>query len=190
MFFWCKTSAIDPSDNGSVAVSLLCQYCCAYVNKSSKHCDRCNKCVYNFDHHCAMLNTCIGDYNYRYFISLLLSSLMQMTITSSFSLLVLYRLLFLGPQDQGEVYHIGDPSTLSITSINICVCITSLISAALLVILLLMHLFLKCKGLTTYQYIVQKQKNSSSRVKHDAEMKPKSEILQTDTTLGISIQHE
>merc|ERR1719502_988575 len=44
---------------------LKCGACCSRVNKLSRHCLICDKCVVDFDHHCKWLNNCIGAKNYR-----------------------------------------------------------------------------------------------------------------------------
>jgi palmitoyltransferase ZDHHC4 len=52
-------------------------YCstCEFLKPArSKHCSICKSCVARADHHCVWVNNCVGRGNYRYFLSLLLSS--------------------------------------------------------------------------------------------------------------------
>lgn len=41
--------------------------------------DVCGRCVFRFDHHCSWIHCCIGANNYRYFIGLLLTTIMMTT---------------------------------------------------------------------------------------------------------------
>ena len=49
-----------------------CDKCKLYVEKSTKHCNACNRCSNDFDHHCKILNNCINKANYIYFFLSLL----------------------------------------------------------------------------------------------------------------------
>lgn len=46
----------------------------ANVQKGSKHCRKCDRCVHGFDHHCNWLNNCVGRANYPSFFLLVVSS--------------------------------------------------------------------------------------------------------------------
>lgn len=50
-----------------------CYTCHTKKFARSKHCSACGKCILLMDHHCIWLNNCVGYYNYRYFISFLLT---------------------------------------------------------------------------------------------------------------------
>jgi len=49
----------------------FCHICQVTVERKTRHCKPCNKCVAGFDHHCVYLNTCIGSKNYSEFILLI-----------------------------------------------------------------------------------------------------------------------
>jgi hypothetical protein len=57
-----------------------------YVNKHSRHCRLCEKCVAHFDHHCKWLNNCIGEHNYRYFFALIVSTFFLTCLHLSFNI--------------------------------------------------------------------------------------------------------
>lgn len=50
-----------------------CYTCHTKKFARSKHCSTCGKCILLMDHHCIWLNNCVGYYNYRYFISFLIT---------------------------------------------------------------------------------------------------------------------
>lgn len=179
---------IDPSDpislgekiNPDSSITATCTLCDSIVDPTSKHCAQCNRCVANFDHHCKWLNTCIGKSNYNYFILLLFSVLFHCSIILIYSLQV----LLLGIQEE-----------------NVLICCFSTIFGiqALCVVLLdlnliLLHWYLKIKGLSTYEYIVSKRKKKS-RVESDSSLKKSSindlnEVDKTITGAGKSIKGE
>lgn len=68
---------IDSADVFNTESSLFCQLCQINVDQSTKHCGACNKCVIQFDHHCDWLNNCIGKKNYKAFLVLVASQVIQ-----------------------------------------------------------------------------------------------------------------
>lgn len=50
-----------------------CSTCETIKLPRSKHCSTCGNCVALFDHHCLWLNNCVGYYNYKWFLSFLIS---------------------------------------------------------------------------------------------------------------------
>ena len=48
-----------------------CEVCDTHVLRNSKHCQRCNRCTYEFDHHCLWVSNDIGLHNYASFIRML-----------------------------------------------------------------------------------------------------------------------
>ncbi|KAF2713876.1 palmitoyltransferase swf1 [Pleomassaria siparia CBS 279.74] len=51
-----------------------CSTCKFLKPARSKHCSICKTCVSRMDHHCIWVNNCLGRGNYRWFLSLLLST--------------------------------------------------------------------------------------------------------------------
>ncbi|XP_033034574.1 probable palmitoyltransferase ZDHHC11 isoform X3 [Trachypithecus francoisi] len=54
----------DRSKHAHVIQNQFCHLCKVTVNKKTKHCISCNKCVSGFDHHCNWINNCVGSRNY------------------------------------------------------------------------------------------------------------------------------
>ncbi|KAF2670387.1 zf-DHHC-domain-containing protein [Microthyrium microscopicum] len=52
----------------------ICRTCDLPKPARSKHCSLCRACVARADHHCIWVNNCLGRGNYKYFLSLLLST--------------------------------------------------------------------------------------------------------------------
>ena len=48
-----------------------CEVCDTHVLRNSKHCQRCNRCTYEFDHHCLWVSNDIGLHNYASFMRML-----------------------------------------------------------------------------------------------------------------------
>ena len=144
----------DPSDPLSLgktntqnqSVLAHCSICTSSVSPYSKHCGQCNRCVDNFDHHCRWLNTCIGDSNYKYFIMLIISLFVHMIEFLLYSLVV------------------GLSSLKSKDMLTTAISFIFVSEASLVLIfdfnLICLHIYLKCKGLTTYEHITKKRKKS------------------------------
>ena len=52
-----------------------CEVCDTHVLRNSKHCQRCNRCTYEFDHHCLWVGNDIGLHNYGGFMRMLIAVL-------------------------------------------------------------------------------------------------------------------
>lgn len=160
LFLALTISILDPSDPMSKGKSAFpestiiatCSICDSIVSPTSKHCGQCNRCVDRFDHHCRWLNTCIGKRNYWYFISLILSLFCHLSEFFLYSLKV-----FLDSIEK------KDEMTGSFSLFFLLECSITLVLNSNLIGL---HIYLKVKGLTTYEYIIRK-KLRMNRIKDD-----------------------
>jgi len=135
---------LDTSEN----INFYCTICNSYVTRTAKHCGTCDRCVDRFDHHCKWLNNCIGKANYKLFIYLLLSVFSAEAILLSFQLKVLSL----------------NPSNDPVFGLLIFDCILNCSFALLLTYLISVHIMLKFKGMTTYEYIKAARKRKEKKV--------------------------
>lgn len=144
----------------------FCMTCNSYVNSASKHCRACNKCVHVFDHHCKWLNNCVGENNYRAFATSIASVAVMTGIIlgSVVYLLIDYiRSDEVVLQDRIDKFFGGLPKEMFL-AIFVFLITINLPLFVLDVQLLLFHVFLTSKNLTTYEYIVQKRDQATSGV--------------------------
>lgn len=123
--------------------------CDWYVSKTTKHCKVCNRCTKDFDHHCIWLNNCIGYNNYTSFIILLVAYWAYnwlYLIVGGFSIFSMIR-------------HFSIKKGISVGLLAVCglTLIVKVVITALTTSLLIFHILLKCKGQTTYEFIVKRR---------------------------------
>ncbi len=122
----------------------------------TKHCGVCNRCVEVFDHHCNWLNNCIGKQNYGKFIVLLLlvcAFCMYHVAIDVWVVATLYRDSYLRPVS--DFYSYSDYTAKVFAYVLVSVCLaTQVLCIGLALQLLLLHRWLKQKGLTTFEYIL------------------------------------
>ena len=138
-----------------------CSRCCALVDLDSKHCWICNKCVAGFDHHCRWLNGCVGVRNYKPFLVFLLNTLTLLLFQTGFALYLLYSVCFDRVAFDRSFRAAYSPSRGAKAAYIVFLCASlflEIFSDILLVHLALLHLYLRCNGLTTYMWILQNRK--------------------------------
>lgn len=69
--------------------NFYCDVCDTHVLKDTKHCQRCNRCSYEFDHHCEWVSNDIGQHNYVEFIRMLVAVLTTITFQLIFASIAL-----------------------------------------------------------------------------------------------------
>jgi hypothetical protein len=132
--------------------SVYCDICQANVQKGTAHCRICSKCIAGFDHHCAWLNTCIGQSNYLSFVCTLVSALAVTALLACMTLLVLTR--WANTLQNARESPFVLLSAKVYMGLIVIILFTNVALAVLLGQLLLFHLFLHCRQLTTYQYVI------------------------------------
>lgn len=146
-----------------------CWICDTQVAKHSMHCKFCNKCVYHFDHHCLWLNTCIGHSNYKPFYRTMVSLfIMELIHFITQVVLILDIFIEFGPTKQLANNWIGYKP---IVAVLIYFVLFNSVSMGLLGQLILFHMNLQTKKITTYEYIVidSRRRRELSQLKADLE---------------------
>ncbi|XP_018648848.1 hypothetical protein Smp_008220 [Schistosoma mansoni] len=186
-----KVSSLDPK-HVHVIENFYCNLCELPISSSrTKHCKSCNKCIANFDHHCKWLNNCIGSRNYTYFAGIITMACLSLSISTSLSLSL--AIAYYSDRPYGywiQAYHnywqtftngtiehlnylITDDGVFRIFGLNssglvffiivIVGCLFTFCIDAFLVHLIIFHIYLYIKGMTTYEFIVlQRQKSNPS----------------------------
>lgn len=145
----------EPADRSGLP---YCVSCRSYVFPTSKHCRTCNKCVSGFDHHCMWLNNCIGVDNYRYFAGAVSSvAVMTAIIVGTTTYLLLHLIL---TQDEDEFWL---PVEFTVT-IFVALLLENSVFLVLDLQLVLFHIFLCSRHMTTHEYIINKQESESEDV--------------------------
>ena len=137
----------------------LCTRCNTHVGAQSKHCNKCNRCTAMFDHHCDWLNNCIGAGNYRLFVGLLGTVEGWVNIELAVTLYYMSDIF----RGQGDTliahYSLGDKGycfviMLMVTAI---ICVMVALGTGYLIVF---HVWLRVKGITTYEFIVERRKKN------------------------------
>eukprot|EP00495_Collosphaeridae_sp_1-RS-2012_P005447 TRINITY_DN4863_c0_g1_i1.p1 TRINITY_DN4863_c0_g1~~TRINITY_DN4863_c0_g1_i1.p1 ORF type:complete len:239 (+),score=18.92 TRINITY_DN4863_c0_g1_i1:69-719(+) len=141
-----ETSYFAPSDmdNNRNCHDRFCDYCKKPTHKSSKHCRSCDRCTIGFDHHCRFINNCVGSRNYHIFLTAVVLSWLLLTLQMVMTVWL--------------ITH-AEPAWLQALEI------TELILAAIPwcpdTHLLVFHIFLIYKGMSTYAWLLSRKKESS-----------------------------
>lgn len=153
------------SNSGEFSSSLyprLCTRCNTHVGALSKHCNKCNRCTESFDHHCDWLNNCVGAGNYRMFV-LLLCTLEMWTGLELVTVVYVLMGIFVDEEPGKSLvmrFEVGDGGYCYIVAM-----LTIAVLCILIVIgngyLILFHGWLRIKGLSTYDFIMERRKRRS-----------------------------
>ncbi|CAG9316023.1 unnamed protein product [Blepharisma stoltei] len=142
----------------------ICKLCRTHVSAGSKHCRFCNRCVNGFDHHCKWLNNCIGKKNYSTFAKLIsvLEIILIMIVGTGSGILA----GVLEDKDiKQNLIQNFNFSELLIKIYIAIICITVIICGIITIAnaqLILLHIWLNYKGMSTYEYILKKRKAKAS----------------------------
>lgn len=136
----------------------LCTICDSPVNTNSKHCGHCNRCVSNFDHHCKWLNNCIGEYNYKLFLGCIYSLEACAIISCGLCTYAGVGVIIEDESINTEILYFMSDDALA--TLILIVAGFNLIIAIANGNLIGLHIWLKYKGMTTYEYIISMRNNS------------------------------
>ena len=139
--------------------NFFCEVCDTHVLKNTKHCQRCNRCSYEFDHHCVWVSNDIGLHNYIDFMRMLTA--VFFTVISHFTLCV-YTLATL--KNISNEAYVGYMTRKSLESLNWATIAILVILAILDTYLLIFHVYLICINTSTYKHMRRKQKRGKSRI--------------------------
>lgn len=143
----CIVNPTDPVSLYNHISTACCALCQKFVDPTSKHCGHCNRCVNGFDHHCRWLNTCIGKLNYKYFIILLITLLIERGLLMTIAVPATIEKI--------QSNDIGKSIVLTLLLIE------TTIVGFLTINLLVFHVFLYYHKLTTFQYLMTKRQKKS-----------------------------
>ncbi|OMJ82976.1 hypothetical protein SteCoe_16187 [Stentor coeruleus] len=193
--FGFLASFINPTDEVSKLALVLpgknplpvCNLCKSNVSKTSKHCGPCERCVDGFDHHCVWLNNCVGRKNYKHFFISLAGLFMNsgIVVTFALSLLIDYTK---NKKEIEEIIHERENIKAWIAQVIILFGY-GVISLLLSGNLLFFHIWLKWKGLTTFDYLMKRRKgNKLNKVENnnDTVIKGYEDIVKGEETLNYS----
>uniref|UniRef100_A0A8C5NXI7 Palmitoyltransferase n=1 Tax=Jaculus jaculus TaxID=51337 RepID=A0A8C5NXI7_JACJA len=161
----------DRTKHTHVIQNEYCHLCELMVSPNTKHCISCNKCVSGFDHHCKWLNNCVGKRNYMVFFFTVASAVGSLIIVI---VILLYIVIqhFVNPHQlrtdprykevkSDNIWLLFLPlwpvevRTPVVLSIIAPVLLLALISLLMLGRLLLIHIYLRAKNMSTFDYIMQ-----------------------------------
>ena len=138
-----------------------CDICNTHVLKNTKHCQRCNRCCYEFDHHCVWVSNDIGLHNYAAFMRMLIAVFATVVTQLAFCIYVLLIIDHKVP-DISEA-QIGFVSRNKLRVLTIVTLTIVVILLLLVTYLLTYHAWLICHNTTTYKHIRQQQKRAASK---------------------------
>ncbi|RUS87015.1 hypothetical protein EGW08_005253 [Elysia chlorotica] len=173
-----RVPRLDRTKHKHAIENQTCALCQVIVGPKSKHCSACNKCVSGFDHHCRWLNNCVGSRNYKcFFVTLIFAILASLTVATVGILIVVAHFT---DRDSGEILlsykdaletnrsaklamfgeDVEDAVYLTVDLITV---ILALVAFGFLVHLTQFHVWLMCKKMSTYDFIVMHREKLQAR---------------------------
>lgn len=143
----------------------FCNICETHVMDGAKHCGQCNRCVERFDHHCNWLNNCVGRKNYRLFLALIWTLaayvLFHLAVTAA-----TLGCSFSSPDAASDFFDkiYGESAHSGVIAVCIFAILINVLVSAFTFNLIALHVYLRCKGLTTFEHILQKRERREAHL--------------------------
>ncbi|XP_053570322.1 palmitoyltransferase ZDHHC11 [Bombina bombina] len=169
----------DKDKHKHVIQNLHCYLCEVSVGSKTKHCSACNKCIADFDHHCKWLNNCVGGKNYWFFFNTVVSAVLGILLIV---IVILYVFIqhFVNPAElrmspqfekvkQNNTWLVFLPlapvesPAAGILTVAVITFLLGIVSLILLGHLLVFHIYLLMKKLSTYDYVMQQRIQNTAR---------------------------
>ncbi|KAK3739764.1 hypothetical protein RRG08_028203 [Elysia crispata] len=164
-----RVPRLDRTKHKHAIENQTCALCQVIVGPKSKHCSACNKCVSGFDHHCRWLNNCVGSRNYKCFFATLIFAILASLTVASVGILIF--VAHFTDKDRGDILQnykdaletnstgklaifnedVEDAVYLTVDLITVML---ALVAFGFLVHLTQFHVWLMCKNMSTYDFIV------------------------------------
>eukprot|EP00812_Abedinium_dasypus_P014881 NODE_844_length_1342_cov_313.458430.p1 GENE.NODE_844_length_1342_cov_313.458430~~NODE_844_length_1342_cov_313.458430.p1 ORF type:complete len:330 (+),score=96.76 NODE_844_length_1342_cov_313.458430:140-1129(+) len=125
----------------------FCLTCNVFRPPRSKHCHACDNCVLRFDHHCAWIGQCVGLLNYRFFVSLIFSATLFLTMCIGVTCTN-----FAALAEPMDVF-VGDTSTGVPEWVNLIFVVYCTLLFGPLLVLSIYHAAITCLNLTTNEHV-------------------------------------
>mmetsp|Transcript_19045 Transcript_19045/g.32617 ORF Transcript_19045/g.32617 Transcript_19045/m.32617 type:complete len:322 (-) Transcript_19045:64-1029(-) len=155
----------EPPENEETKYCWVCE---TTVAEHSMHCKYCNKCVSHFDHHCQWLNTCIGRANYKYFYATLWSITGVLSVHIGVMVGIILDIFLHGVTEETADDWFSLGLSELVAGVNIFFVLFDASALTLIVQLLMFHIMLRRKGLSTYRYILKDNERKREKAKFTA----------------------
>ncbi|CAG9328522.1 unnamed protein product [Blepharisma stoltei] len=167
----------------------ICTVCNTHVTFESKHCGNCDKCIDGFDHHCNWLNNCVGKKNYAFF-AYLIASLEALTgIQGSVGIYIVQNIISNNDVKNTLEDRLGIDSG-GMRVFYVCIVLFFTFISVLIFILngnlIGFHIWLKKKGMSTYDFILQRRGKEKFKSKRVVPQIQKDDIEEGNRTADVS----
>lgn len=158
LYKWSKYSK-EVKFESDFSTNYYCEYCDSFCNVKSKHCRVCNRCTSNFDHHCIWINNCVGSENYRSFFALIVCTFCHFVLFEIAGALMCFQVELPGEMS----YAIPVWVMMGVLAIMII----------FLSQLIILHVYLMCRGVTTYEFLMERKKQEQMELQLEREISRK-----------------